>query len=743
MFRKCLLVLLLFIFSVSAFAEEKAAVKSGEPEKETTLQEIVVTATRTEKEAATAPGTVKVVTKKDIEKAPVLTVDSALNTVPGLFNRRANLMDTLSSVTLGGIPGQNRTLIMKDGITINSAYTGDVSLTGMATGDVERVEVVQGPFSSLYGGYAMGGVVNVITKMPEKREIIVKGGFGTSWTRGESLDDLQTYYLSYGDKPLEKLRTFLSYGYKSTNGYAKDIAYVTTAPPAGITGAIRTTSNTGSTRYLIGDKGDNTWWDENLDLKVQYDISDVSKLGALLVRTRYRYNYDDPHTYLRNASGTPVYTYGVSNSSSGSGTPYTSGSGYTETTLYSVNYETEIGNAKTKLTLALNDQGENWYTTPNTSAPFATLSGLNGKVSSSPNQTYSADLQTTIPLFDRHLLTVGGSYKAGRSNTEEQNLTYYKDEDSKTGITYNSGGKDTTWALFLQDEILILPNLTAYVGFRQDWWRTYDGYANQFGSGAFANTYDARTDSSFSPKASLVYKPFERTVLKTSAGQSFRAPTLYELYRTWVSTTGITYNGNPDLTPEKVTSWDFGVSQGLWKGATVSATYFENYLKDLIYRKTVSSTQQDYINAGKAESKGFMLEAEQRFDKWLRLFTNFTYTDARIKENSAKPTTVDKRLTYLPDQMFNIGADLQIGPLSASLVSRYVSKRYTDDENKDTVSGVPGSYDSFLTADAKVAYKICQYATASVTVNNISDERHYESYRSPGRLVFGELELRF
>lgn len=736
---KYLLVLLLFVFSSSALADENTAADAEKHEKDTArLQEVVVTATRTEKEAAEAPGTVKVVTQKDIEKSPALTVDSSLNTVPGLFNRRANLMDTLSSVTLGGIPGQNRTLILKDGVPLNSAYTGDVSLTALAPGDIRRIEVVQGPFSSLYGGNAMGGVVNILTKMPDKREFVLQGGYGTSWNRGESLDDLQTYYLSYGDKPTEKLRLLLSYGYKATNGYPKDTVVASVQPPAGTTGWTRTTTNQGATRYLIGDKGDNTWWDDSLDFKAQYDLTGSSKLGASILRTRYRYNYDAPHTYLRDAAGNPVYSYGSVREGS-----FVSGMGMTETTIYSVNYEGEIGIAKTKLTLALNDQGENWYTTPNTSAPYATLSGLNGKVSSTPNQTYYADLQATLPLFNRHILTVGGSYRAGRSNTEEHSLIYYKDETSTTSLTYNSGGKDTTYAVFAQDEILLHEKLTLYLGFRQDWWRTYDGYANQFGSGAFADTYDSRTDSSFSPKASVVFRPFEATTLRSSVGRAFRAPTVYELYRTWIGSTGITYQGNPDLKPETVTSWDVGVTQGLWKGATVSATYFENYLKDLIYRRTITPTLSEYINAGKAESKGFTLEAEQRFAKWLKLFANFTYTDARIKENAAKPSTVDKRLTYLPEKMFNVGADLEVGRFSASVVGRYVSKRYTDDGNLDVVDDVPGSYDPFFTADAKVACKIGKYATASVSVLNIADEFHYESYRAPGRLVLGELELRF
>ena len=67
---------------------------------------------------------------------------------------------------------------------------------------------------------------------------------------------------------------------------------------------------------------------------------------------------------------------------------------------------------------------------------------------------------------------------------------------------------------------------------------------------------------------------------------------------------------------------------------------------------------------GRAESKGITLEVEQRFDKLLRLFANYTYTDARIKENSSNPASEDKRLTLMPDTMFNAGAEFEIGPVS-------------------------------------------------------------------------------
>ena len=748
--KRYLIVLFLIVFSLTSFAEEKDTTNTEDKnvtkveEKSPTntedknvirMKEVVVTATRTEKDVETAPGIVNVVTEKEMETRNIKTVDEALDTLPGVFNRRQSLMDTQSSILLHGIPDQKRTLILKDGVTLNNGYDGSVSFTGLSTENIEKIEVVQGPFSSLYGGNAMGGVVNIITKMPEKREFTLESGYGSSWNRGQSLDDLQKYYVSYGDKLADKFSLLLDYGYKSTNGFPKYLNVVSTQPPAGITGWSYTTDTTGKPRYLIGDKGDNTWWDENIGIKAQYDFSNVSKINASFARVRYKYNYDDPHTYLQDASGNPVYSYtGVDQ---GTFVSYT-GSGAKEVNQYNVNFETEIGIAKAKLSFGLNDEVKNWYTQAGT----LIAGGSGGTVSSTPNQNYNTDLQVTLPIFTRNILTLGGSFKTAAANTEKSSLSQWGDETSTTTLTNNYGGKDKTYAVFAQDEILILNNLTAYIGFREDWWETYDGYANQFGTGAFATTYDSRSDSSFNPKLAVVYKPFDNTTLRTSAGQSFRGPTVYELFTTYVSGSN-TYNGNPDLKPETVQSWDAEITQGLWRGAKFSATYFENYMKDLIYNTTISTGQYKYMNAGKAESKGVVLEIEQRFDKYVRLFANYTYTDARIKENSANPASVDKRLTFMPDTMINAGAECEVGPFSASLTGRYVGKRYSTDTNTDTVNNVLGSYDPFLTADAKVSYKITKFATVSFSVDNITNETYFSSYLAPGRSWFGGLEVKF
>jgi len=716
------------LFVTSAFAQEKTA----------SLEEIVVTATRTEKELASAPGSVSVVTKDDMEKRNIKTVDEVLNTLPGVFNTRSKgLMDSGAGVTLRGIPSQKRTLVLMDGITLNNANVGGVRFGGMAVEDVERIEVVKGPFSSLYGGYAMGGVVNIITKMPEKREFTLKTGYGSSWDRGDAMDDLRKFYLSYGDKFKDKFSLFVSYGYKAANGYPADFNVQSSKPTAGITGWTQTTDNQGNTRYLIGDKGDNRWWDDNVTLKAGYDFSKTSKINLSFMRTRYEYNYDTPHTYLKNAAGNEVWSSGTVRESS-----FLSGLGVGIQNIYNMGYETQFSDVKAKVSIGVTEEEKSSFVTPGSTAA-TTLAGGPGKVSETPSKSYNADLQFTLPLFERHIITLGGSFRHGWADCKEHNLTNWKDEISKTTLAYQSKGKDRTYALFVQDEIMVLNNLTAYIGFRQDWWKTYAGYVNQIGTAGYPKVYSSRDAAAFSPKAAVVYKPFYKTTFRTSIGKAFRPPTTSELYRTVTFSSGRTNAGNPDLKPETTTSWDAGIEQGLWKGAKIKATYFENYMKNLIYSKTVTATLQENINAGKAESKGIELEAEQRFDKWLRLFANFTYNNTKIKENDAKPETVGKKLTYVPERMFNAGAEFEKGLFFASLTGRYVGKRYANDENTDTVSGVYTSYDPYFTADAKLSYKLTKNVIASFSVDNIFDRDYWGYSKAPGRSWFGEVTLRF
>jgi iron complex outermembrane recepter protein len=166
-------------------------------------------------------------------------------------------------------------------------------------------------------------------------------------------------------------------------------------------------------------------------------------------------------------------------------------------------------------------------------------------------------------------------------------------------------------------------------------------------------------------------------------------------------------------------------------------------MEDLIYRKTVSATLQEGINAGKAKSQGIELEAEQKIAVGLTLFANYTYTDSEMVENAANPASVGKQLIQVPEHLLNAGVSYEQGPFSLSLTGRYVSKRYGSDTNTDVIDGVYSSYDPYTLIDTKISYKMNQFAEISFSVNNIFDEDYYIYYKGEGRSFFTELTLRF
>ena len=180
MFRHaCCALALAVTVAVPAWAAAEDESDEAKPGKETPLEEVVVTATRTEQELFRAPGSVTVVTRESLDKRNIQSLDGALKEVPGFYSRREAEFSLLQPViSMRGIAGQNRTLVMIDDIPLNEPRTGAGYFDGLSVGDVQKIEVVKGPFSSLYGGYAMAGVINVMTKMPEKQEFVFKGGYG-------------------------------------------------------------------------------------------------------------------------------------------------------------------------------------------------------------------------------------------------------------------------------------------------------------------------------------------------------------------------------------------------------------------------------------------------------------------------------------------------------------------------------------------------------------------------------------
>lgn len=114
------------------------------------VRKIVVTATKTEKTLEDVPRSVTVITREEMRKKNIQTVDDALNTIPGLFVKRSKgLMDSTASVRIRGFSLDRYTLVLIDGQPLNDSYTGGVEWGALPVENIERIEVIRGLASAL------------------------------------------------------------------------------------------------------------------------------------------------------------------------------------------------------------------------------------------------------------------------------------------------------------------------------------------------------------------------------------------------------------------------------------------------------------------------------------------------------------------------------------------------------------------------------------------------------------------
>jgi len=167
-----------------------APARAEEPER---LEPVVVTATRTEQRLDEAPASVSVLTREDIGQAAGQSLDDLLRQVPGfsLFRRSSSIVShpTTQGVSLRGIgpSGASRALVLLDGIPINDPFGGWIYWDRMPLQSVEQVEVVRGGGASVWGNYALGGVINIITRRPVERAALFEGSYGNNDTRNVDL----------------------------------------------------------------------------------------------------------------------------------------------------------------------------------------------------------------------------------------------------------------------------------------------------------------------------------------------------------------------------------------------------------------------------------------------------------------------------------------------------------------------------------------------------------------------------
>jgi iron complex outermembrane recepter protein len=98
-----------------------------------------------------------------------------------------------------------------------------------------------------------------------------------------------------------------------------------------------------------------------------------------------------------------------------------------------------------------------------------------GSLKISDNQTWFGEITGDVPITNAHLLTMGVSYRADESDTDDYNVPFYRSYSDRSESIFYSGGESSTRGFFLQDEWHVIDPLTLYLGLRYDYWTVSDG----------------------------------------------------------------------------------------------------------------------------------------------------------------------------------------------------------------------------------------------------------------------------
>ena len=146
----------------------------------TTLNEVVVTATKTEKDPNDVTQPVQVISGDEIRKSGATDVATAIQNATNVFINNYGTPGSVQSISIRGASSA-QVLVLIDGIRMNSPRDGgfDLSMLPVSVEDIDRIEILRGPGSALYGSDAVGGVLNIITKKPIANQNTVQASYGS------------------------------------------------------------------------------------------------------------------------------------------------------------------------------------------------------------------------------------------------------------------------------------------------------------------------------------------------------------------------------------------------------------------------------------------------------------------------------------------------------------------------------------------------------------------------------------
>ena len=639
----------------------------------------VITPARTARAVADVPGSVEVVTGPQLESAQGVTLnDKLVGLIPGVENRsNGGIYSYNPVVTMRGMPGldQGRTLVLLNGVPINTGATGSVDWHRLAEEDIDRVEVFKGPVSSLYGSNAVSGVINVITKEA-----------APGYRLDTSYGTYNTFQANIGaGAKIKNLSLSAEGGYITSDGYNTTPKDQRSIPDYTVNQYLREKMASVKTALDLGDNG---------IVDAQYSRNEELYGEGTRIRTvdgvSRQFNTDSARAGWHGDNGRVAWQ--------------------TQAYYQFINY--------TRLNESM---PSNKYTRVNTEG----LRHDNG-----------GQAAASMPLAGI-TATLGADYKIGSVNAVDHNLavgtTKAYDDKDRDRMTQYAPYAQAEKKLF-SDRLKLLAamrydNARYFDGFSYN--PSSAIYKNI--TGPQSDHYWDR----FSPKIAGSWNYSDSTEQYFSYGRGFRPPSLEDMCLTLLKGKGASQRisiANPDLRPETVDTAETGFKLAPLTGLYIEPAAYYTIGRDFIYstdtgQKVNGVKVTKSLNVGKVKIYGAELPVKF-YSGDFSVAAAYAWSDSEIEHYPGSPALEGKSLTYSPHQTVSASVGMKTAPADFRLGWEYKSKQYIQDDHSGWVRG----YD-LVSASASRAFT--RAISAKLSLENIFDKRYQESSDnlSPGRTI--------
>ncbi|WP_321473149.1 TonB-dependent receptor [uncultured Paludibaculum sp.] len=693
--------------------------------------QVVVTASGTPQTADELSKALSVVDAQTIDARDEFSITDALRSVPGLRIQRLGGPGAFTTIKTRGLRNED-TAVLVDGFRLRDAAAtqGDASalLEDLIVTNVDRVEVLRGAGSSLYGTNAAGGVINVIT------------GEGGGRTRGSllleggALDMFRSRAAVTGSLKHDKLQ------------YSLGAAHL---------------------NVMSGVNGDTPARTSSLQGRIDYAFSPKVRLfGRIFAADSFSKLMNSPQgagampasgivdavplpdaELRRYEAGTPIAQLNLGGATfipSAGNSDYTRAgrvfSGALRLSLHPVE----------SLGLTASYQGLR------TRRRFGDgPAGVDYQPAGSTLSFYDGEIHTAGTRMDWRLgrhQSVNAGYEFESENYGNRSLLPSPVDNSAVAVTQRSN------TLFVQDQLQFLDGRLQLSGsYRAQIFSLNRPVFTPLSSAPYSGVTFAAPPAAQTGDGSAAY--FFRgtgTKLRAHAGKGYRAPSLYERFGTYYGSYGYSAYGDPRLRPDRSIAVDGGVDQALWNNrARLSATYFYTRLQEVIVYDSSGAIKPTvdpygryggYRNTNGGLARGVELSASIAPTRSLNLTTAYTYTNARQRT----PLVPGVLRTYvIPDHQFSVAATQRLSSrltvvfdLLAS--SDYLAPIYDPITYASRAFRFPGIARAQAGANYRLPLGEFLALRFFAKVDNLFNQTDFESgFRTPGANAQGGIQFEF